>query len=228
MDRDLNAPPLNPLPWIVWALALPIIAVEVVVQLGAMGFAGGPDAIGWRLRAMEYFAFAPDFLRRSLMTGDWPLQVIWRQVSYILVQRDITSTLFVVVFLLALGKMVGEIFRWWAVALIFLASAAMGALIYTLVMPTNQIPLIGGFPAAYGLIGAFTFIMWVRHSASGSNQWRAFSMIGVLMGVQIFFGAIYGGVTWVAELGGFVTGFALSFLVAPGGPRQLMQHLRRR
>ena len=44
MDRDLNAPPLNPLPWIVWALALPLIAVEVVVQLGASGPPAMPAA----------------------------------------------------------------------------------------------------------------------------------------------------------------------------------------
>ena len=37
MQRDTNAPPLNPLPPVVWALALPIIAMEVVVNLGARG-----------------------------------------------------------------------------------------------------------------------------------------------------------------------------------------------
>lgn len=228
MDRDLNAPPLNPLPWIVWALALPLIAVEVVVQLGASGLAGGPEAVGWRLRAMEWFAFSPDFLRRALETGEWPLETLWRQVSYVLVQGEVTSTVFVVVLLLALGKMVGEVFRWWAVALVFVGSAAMAALVYTLVMPGNRVPLVGGFPAVYGLIGAFTFLMWVRQAATGGSQWRAFTLIGVLMGVQMFFGAIYGGVAWVAELAGFATGFLLSFVVAPGGWNQVMGRLRNR
>ncbi|NGM44818.1 rhomboid family intramembrane serine protease [Rhodobacter sp. SGA-6-6] len=228
MDRDLNAPPLNPLPWIVWVLALPLIAVEVVVQLGTSGLAGGPEAVGWRLRAMEWFAFSPDFLRRALETGEWPLETLWRQVSYVLVQGEVTSTVFVVVLLLALGKMVGEVFRWWAVALVFVGSAAMAALVYTLVMPGNRVPLVGGFPAVYGLIGAFTFLMWVRQAATGGNQWRAFTLIGVLMGVQIFFGAIYGGVAWVAELAGFATGFLLSFVVAPGGWNRVMGRLRNR
>ena len=228
MDRDLNAPPLNPLPWIVWVLALPLIAVEVVVQLGTSGLAGGPEAVGWRLRAMEWFAFSPDFLRRALETGEWPLETLWRQVSYVLVQGEVTSTVFVVVLLLALGKMVGEVFRWWAVALVFVGSAAMAALVYTLVMPGNRVPLVGGFPAVYGLIGAFTFLMWVRQAATGGNQWRAFTLIGVLMGVQMFFGAIYGGVAWVAELAGFATGFLLSFVVAPGGWNRVMDRLRNR
>ncbi len=228
MDRDLNAPPLNPLPWIVWVLALPLIAVEVVVQLGQSGLAGGPDAVGWRLRAMEWFAFSPDALRRALETGEWPLDTVWRQVSYILVQVDVTATLFVVVLLLALGKMVGEVFRWWAVALVFIGSAATAALVYTLVMPGNRIPLVGGFPAVYGLIGAFTFVMWIRQAATGGNQLRAFTLIGVLMGVQIFFGLLYGGLAWVAELAGFGTGFLLSFVVVPGGWRRVMGRLRDR
>ena len=228
MDPDQSAPPLNPLPWVVWVLALPLIAVEVVVQLGASGLAGGADAIGWRLRAMEWFAFSPDALRRALETGEWPLETLWRQVSYVLVQGDVSAALFVVVLLLALGKMVGEVFRWWAVALVFVGSAAMAALVYTLVMPGNRMPLVGGFPAVYGLIGAFTFVMWVRQAATGGNQWRAFTLIGVLMAVQIFFGLIYGGVAWVAELAGFGTGFLLSFVVAPGGWRRVMGRLRNR
>jgi membrane associated rhomboid family serine protease len=228
MDRDPNAPPLNPLPMIVWVLALPLIAVEVIVQLGASGFVGGPAGAGWRLTAAEWFAFVPDQLRRALETGEWSLDAVWRLVSYVLVQGDIASTLFVVVMLLALGKMVGEIFRWWAVALVFLGAAAVGALVYTLALPGNQIPLIGGFPAVYGLIGAFTFLIWVRQVATGGSQLRAFSLIGVLMGVQLFFGLLYGGLGWVAELAGFCTGFLLSFVVAPGGWGRVMRRLRNR
>ena len=49
--QDHNAPPLNPLPAIVWVLALPIIAMEVVLAAGAGGLVGGPAAIGWRIEA---------------------------------------------------------------------------------------------------------------------------------------------------------------------------------
>lgn len=228
MDRDLTAPPINPLPWIVWVLALPLIAVEVVVQLGASGLVGGPEALGWRLRAVDLFAFSPDHLRFMMVNAHWVPEILYRQISYVLVQGDITSTLFVVALLLALGKMVGEIFRWWAVALIFLGSAAFGALFYTLVLPSNSYALIGGFPAVYGLIGAFTFIMWMRQRASGGEQWRAFTLIGMLLAVQLFFGMFSGGNQWVAELGGFGAGFLMSFLVAPGGPRWLMSLFRNR
>jgi hypothetical protein len=64
--QDPNAPPLNPLPPVVWALALPIIAMEVVVNLGARGLVGGPEAVGWRLDAMQRFAFSPDLMRQMI------------------------------------------------------------------------------------------------------------------------------------------------------------------
>lgn len=229
MNQDLNAPPLNPLPWIVWALALPLIAMEVVLQLAERGLVGGQAGIGWRLQAMEYFAFSPDLLRSAWATGNWTPDAVWRLVSYVLVQGNFTAALFVVVLLLALGKMVGEVFRWWAVAAVFLAAAAVGAVVYTAVLPGNRVPLIGGYPAVYGLIGAFTYLLWVRQVATGGSQARAFTLIGMLMGVQFVFGMLFGGgYGWVAELAGFVTGFALSFLVAPGGGHRIMDRLRRR
>jgi len=227
MDHDPNAPPLNPLPWIVWALALPLIAVEVVAQLNAAGLMGEPNA-NWRGMAVQLFGFSPDYLRRSLETGDWPADAVWRLGSYVLVQLDVAATLFAVVLTLALGKMVGEAFRWWAVALIFIGSAVVAAFVYTLVLPGNRAGLVGAFPAVYGLIGGFTFLIWIRQVATGGSQLRAFALIGFLMGVQLFFGLFTGGLMWVAELAGFCTGFLLSFVVAPGGMRRVMGRLRRR
>ncbi|MFZ1338364.1 MAG: rhomboid family intramembrane serine protease [Paracoccaceae bacterium] len=229
MNRDLNAPPLNPLPWIVWVLALPLIAMEAVLQLAERGLVGGQAAIGWRLQAMEYFAFSPDLLRHAWTTGAWTPDAVWRLVSYVLVQGNLTAALFVVVLLLALGKMVGEVFRWWAVALVFVVAAAVGAVVYTVLLPGVRMPLIGGYPAVYGLIGAFTFLIWVRQVATGGSQVRAFALIGMLMGVQFVFGTLFGGgYYWVAELAGFATGFVLSFLVAPGGWGRVVARLRRR
>lgn len=228
-DRDYNAPPLNPLPPIVWALALPVIAVEGVVQLHGLGLAGGGGlAMDWRLEAVQYFAFAPDWLRDDLANGRLAERA-YRLVSYLLVNGSLTSTVFAVVMLLALGKMVGEVFRWWAVAVVFLAAGATGALAYAYLIPGNQVPLIGTFPAVYGLIGAFTFMLWVRLAATGGTQARAFTLIGFLLGFQLLFGVLFGGGwDWVADLAGFAAGFLLSFVVSPGGWGRVRARLRQR
>ena len=228
MQQNLNAPPLNPLPWVVWLLALPIIAMEVVLSLGAGGVVGGPQAIGWRLEAIQRFAFSPDFMRQMLQDGRYPLDGVARLVTYPFVHGNFTHALFVVVMLLALGKMVGEVFRWWGVVAVFFGSAIIGALVYT-VVPMTKVALIGAFPPVYGLIGAFTFLLWVKLAAVGANQNRAFLMIGFLLATQLVFGLAFGGgLDWIADLAGFATGFFLSFVVSPGGWERVRERIRQR
>jgi len=228
MTPDPNAPAINPLPWVVWVLALPVMAVEAILNLGERGIVGGPGAVGWRLAAFQDFAFSGQVFDWMLSTGRFPPDQLMRFVTYPFVHAGVTHALFVVVFILALGKMVAEIFRAWAVLLIFFGSAIMGALAYGLLVDTG-VPLVGGYPAVYGLIGAFTFVMWVRLAGTGANQYRAFTLIGFLLGIQLLFGLLFGGgKDWVADLAGFVTGFALSFLVSPGGWSRALARLRQR
>lgn len=228
MHKDLNAPPLNPLPTAVWLLALPIAAMEVVLSAGASGLLANPAAEGWRLDAVQRFAFFPDLMRRMIEAGQFPWQGMLRLVSYPLVHGGFTHALMAVVILLALGKMVGEVFRTWAMVLVFLGSALVGALAYAMV-PGLSTPLIGAYPAVYGLIGAFTFLLWVNLAAKGANQYRAFSLIGLLLGIQLLFGLLFGGgFEWVADIAGFATGFVLSFVVSPGGWARVKAKLRRR
>lgn len=228
MMDDRNAPPLNPLPPVVWALALPIIAMEVVLGLGSGGLAGGMEGAGWRLQAMERFAFSPDLMRVMIERGQYPWEHLMRLVSYPLVHGNTTHAIFALVILLALGKMVGEIFRWWAVLVVFFGAAIAGALTYT-AAPWVQAPLIGAYPPVYGLIGSFTFLLWVNLAAVGANKFRAFSMIGFLLGVQLLFGVLFGGGSeWIADLAGFAAGFALSFVVSPGGWAKVIAMIRQR
>lgn len=228
MQSDHHASPLNPLPPVVWLLVLPFVALEIVLQLGALGIAGGPGAIGWRGEALQRMALAPAMLDLMLQTGRWVPDYLRRFVTYAFVNASLTQTIFVVVFILALGKMVAEVFRAWAVVAIFLAAAIVGAVVYALI-PGVEIALYGGFPPVYGLIGAFTFILWARLGALNANRYRAFTLIGMLLAVQLVFSLLFGGnPVWIAEVAGFVTGFALSFVVAPGGPTGVLRMIRQR
>ncbi|SNX73818.1 rhomboid family protein [Cereibacter ovatus] len=228
MRHDYSAPPINPLPGVVWLLALPIIAMEAVLGLGQTGLVGGAAAEGWRLDAWQRFAFSPDLMRAMIETGTYPWQAMVRLVSYPIVHASFLHALMAVVILLALGKMVAEVFRPWAVLAVFFGSALAGALAYT-ALPFVRAPLIGAYPAVYGMIGAFTFLLWVKLAATGGNQYRAFSLIGLLLAIQLLFGLFFqGGYDWVADLAGFATGFLLSFAVSPGGWARVMAKLRRR
>ncbi len=229
MTPDYKIAPVNPLPAVVWLLVLPIAAVEIVLAVTA-GI-GSNTFVGWRSQAIEATAFSGLLWDRMIEVGDYSPRNLLRLVSYVFVQWNYVQALFVCVFTLALGKYVGEIYRWWAVAVVFFFSAAVGAVAYGALLDV-QLPLVGGYPAAYGLIGALTFIIWTRLGAEGVNRARAFLFIGALMVWQLGFGAVeflYYGQTdfyFVAELAGFAAGFLISFVVSPGGWRRVLAKLR--
>ena len=227
MSSENFTPAVNPLPPAVAALFLVIMAIEVIFSLGARGLVGGPEAIGWRLEAVETYAFSGDIFWWMYESGRWPVEHLMRFVSYPFVHGSFTQALFVGVFVLAMGKMVAEVFGGIAMIFIFVMSAIGGALAYALIAQESY-PLIGGFPPVYGLIGAFTFMLWRSLSLVGANQAKAFTLIAFLMGFQLVFGLLFGGQKdWVADLAGFSTGFCLSFFVSPGGWMRLRGYIRR-
>ena len=227
-ETDPTASPFNSLPWVVWALALPIIAMELVLNLAAREIIGGPAGPGWRLMAVQDYAVAQNVMEFLYNNRLWE-EMALRAFAYPFVHSGFTHALFAVVILLALGKMVGEVFRWWAVLVVFFTSAIVAALAYTLILPEGAAPLFGGYPAVYGLIGGFTYLLWVNLGAVGANKYRAFTMIGFLLGVQLLFGLIFGGgFEWVADLAGFASGFLISFVVSPGGFGRIRDMMRQR
>lgn len=234
-----NESPINQLPAIVWILSLPMIASEAVFALARLGFmnngmGGQGAALAMRQIAAERTAFLPSMLYRA-----WDAQTVmgaqlWRILTYSFISASFTQALFVVVFLLALGNMVGSVFRPLAVVALFFGSAIGGALVFTLcglAFPRIlNVALIGGYPAVYGLIGAFTFLIWVRLGQQNANRMRAFTMIAALMAFQLVFGIIFQDTTflWIADIAGFATGFLLSFVLIPGGFREVVAQLRQR
>jgi len=226
MDQEPHNGAVNPLPPVVAALFLVIMGIEIAFFLGTRGVVGGPAAVGWRLSAIQSYAFSGEIFDWMWDSGVWPVEHLIRFVSYPFVHVSFTHALFVGVFVLAMGKLVGEVFGSLAMLAIFLASAVGGALAYAVLLD-DPVPLVGGFPAVYGLIGAFTFILWRRLGLVGANQSRAFSLIAILMGIQLLFGLIFGGSRdWVADLAGFGTGFALSFFLSPGGWARMRGKIR--
>ena len=228
MSGSQDISPVNPLPPVVVALALVFIAVELVFQAGAKGYIGGPEAVGWRLEAMREYGFSGVVFDWMLETGRYPAEHLKRFVTYPFVHISFTGTVMAIVFLLALGKMVGEIFGPVGFLTIFFLSAIVGALAHGLLLD-EVFPLIGGFPAVYGLIGSYTFLLWFSLSGKGNTQFKAFSLIAILMGLQLVFGLLFGSnKSWVADIVGFATGFFVSFLLVPGALRRVLERLRRR
>ena len=94
MVHPHNEPPLNPMPPVVMALFIVIVGVEAVFSLGAYGVVGGPGAVGWRLEAMERFAFFAPVLGWMFETGQFPANHLVRFLSYPFVHATFTHAIF--------------------------------------------------------------------------------------------------------------------------------------
>ncbi|MEO1140378.1 MAG: rhomboid family intramembrane serine protease [Pseudomonadota bacterium] len=220
--------PVNPIPPLILAIAGVIVALELVFQLGSRGMAGGPAAVGWRSEAIRTYGFSNRALAFMIETGTVRLDYVLRFVTYPFVHGSLMHALFASVMVLAIGKFVSERIETWAVLVLFFVSCISGALAFGLIYPDGP-GLIGAFPGVYGLIGGFTFLIWLRLGELGENQMRAFGLIGFLMAFQLIIGLLYeDGNTWIADVAGFVAGFALSFVLVPGGWTKLREKLQRR
>lgn len=228
MTHPDDQSPVNPLPPVVTALFLLLVGVEATLWLGSKGIVGGSAAVGWRLEAIQRYAFSSNIFDWMIATGQFPAEHVIRFVSYQFVHYNFTHALFGGVLLLAMGKMVGEVFSGWATLAIFVVSGIMGALGYA-VLFDSSVPLMGSYPGVYGLIGAFTFLLWASLGEVGAPQARAFSLIGMLVAIQLGFNLLFGGnPDWVADVVGFGTGFGLSFVLTPGGWQRIREKIRRR
>ena len=232
MSDTPDPSPFNALPPAVWFLFAALALPELAFSLGEAGLVGGPQAIGWRLEALNSYAFSGQAFDFMVENGVILWEHMLRFVSYPFVSGTFTSTLIGGVVVLAMGKLVGEALGGWAVWLLFMLCSIVGALVMGLL--TSQSWLAGAYPGAYGLIGTFTFLYWQKQVATGGAPSQAFLLIGVLMGLQLVFAALSGvagqspSYRWVAELTGALTGFGLTAFVVPGGMARLLATLRQR
>lgn len=220
--------PFNALPPAVIALVVLIAGIELLFQVGTYGLIGGPEAVGWRVAAMEDYGYFNSVFEAMRANNIWPLEHVIRFLSYSMIHVSFVQMLMACVFILALGKMVGEIFGNLAFLTVFVLAAVSGALAYGL-LSNSSMPLLGAYPGAYGLIGSYTFILWIGLGAMQENQLRAFSLIGFLLGIQLVWGLLFGSdPTWIAELAGFCAGFLVSPLLVPGAFPRILAKLRKR
>ncbi|MEO0386488.1 MAG: rhomboid family intramembrane serine protease [Pseudomonadota bacterium] len=225
---DHDAPPFNPVPAIVLVPALAILAVEVAVQAGASGFVGGPAAIGWRLSLVQSFGFFDALWEQMLATGYTGQGALWRPVTYVFFHFSFVDALFAAVILLAIGNRVARVFSAFAIGVVFLASAAVGAAVFGLVRDTDQ-PLVGAWPVVYAFVGLLTWTLWITARRTGDDPAVAFQLVGMLVALQLFFWVAFGASTnLAADLSGFLTAFLLAPVLVPGGIGHVRQLLRAR
>ncbi len=222
-ERPFNSVPLVPL-----VLVAVIVAVELVLSAAAQGWITGPAGIGWRAGVLQDYAFAPAVMTEIFERGRGTFDLWKRFATYPFVHGSFTHALWAAVLLLALGKFVGEVFRPMAFLLLFALCSVFGAAVYGIASPRN-VALFGAYPGIYGLIGAYTYLMWLTLERMGENQLKAFQLIGILLGLMLVYSMIYGAApTWIAEVAGFLIGLFVAPVLAPGGWAAFLARIRQR
>ena len=221
-------PPVNPIPPVIILLVLAMVLVEGALSLAEAGIVGGRTGIGWRIAAIQDYGISPLVLDVIITRSDYAFDLIRRFVTYPFVHGDFTHALFCMALLLALGKFVGDAFGSVKTFVVFIGSAIFGALVFSL-LASDTSALFGGYPPVFGLIGAYTYLLWLRLGETGGNQLAAFRLIGFLLALQLVFGLLFGSSqTWIAEIAAFAFGFGVATILVPGGWGALLTRLRQR
>jgi rhomboid protease GluP len=228
--RDLNAPPLNPLPGAVWVIVLAIACVEAMLWAATAGWIGGPQAIGWRLEAIQRFAFSGAIQDWMIETARAPPRHLVRYLSYPFVQAGPMPALLVVVMLAGLGKAVAEGLGPTRLLVAALVPPVLAAVVFGLILRGHDLAwLIGAWPMVFGLVGAYTWLQRDRARGDPGQQRRAFGLIGVLLLARLGFGLLAEtGHGWIADLAAFALGYALMAATRPGSAGRLAARLRQR
>ncbi|MBL4761795.1 MAG: rhomboid family intramembrane serine protease [Gammaproteobacteria bacterium] len=214
-DPDMNAAPINPLPWVVVLLVVAIGGIELVFQAAEAGYLGGQQGIGWRLAMVQKYAFSDTMFDWMRINGLYSADNILRFFSYSFIHQTFMHAVFAVVFVLAIGKFVAEVINPFAVLAIFFGSAAGAAAIYSIALD-QQYAMIGAYPAIYGLIGAFTWLRFTALQGNGQSGLRAFNLIIFFMAIALIYKFMFGGSNdWLAELIGFCVGFGFAIIFGP-------------
>lgn len=215
MEDSFNArrqgPPAPPA--IVWAMALAFAALELIFNLGQWG-----ETL--RLWAFSHFAFFDLYLDAALAGRSVPPEFWLSFFTYSFLHGGFTHLLFNGVIFLALGGVLANALGTWRFLALFFFASATGALLWGLAF-TSQPPghLVGASGALFGFFGALKRWEWRWTAATGASRRRFWGTIFALILLNLFlaiFGAAGLTVAWEAHLGGFIGGWLIAPVLAPG------------
>ncbi len=217
-ERPQKQAAFNPISPIVVVLVVAMVAVELALQAAEHRLIGGPLAEGWRVEMMRFFGFHKAVFDHVLTGGEVQPNVVWPFLSYLFIHRSFMHMLIAAALILAMGKLISDMFSGLAVLVLFVACGLAGALAFGLFSKAGGFPLIGAYPVFYGFIGTFTWIRIFDLRAQNLSILPAFSAIGMFL---LFRGglSLYAGVSndWMADLTGLITGFLMAYILAPDG-----------
>ena len=213
--NNVNSPLINPLPPVILIITLLLVVVEIIFQIVEVGLLSSFSNEITRNNVIVNYAFFGSLQDWMISNLNFKWSFLCRYFTFPFIHFNFLQTVIAIVMFLALGKMVCEVYNGFLFLILIISSSFCGAFFYGLILD-DQFPLVGAFPAIYGLIGAYTYLLWVSMKFLGARSANAFILVAVLLGIQIIFKVVFNGSNdWVADLFGFLTGFLFASLIQP-------------
>ena len=213
--NNVNSPLINPLPPVILIITLLLVVVEIIFQIVEVGLLSSFSNEITRNNVIVNYAFFGSLQDWMISNLNFEWSFLFRYLTFPFIHFNFLQTVIAIVMFLALGKMVCEVYNGFLFLILIISSSFCGAFFYGLLLD-DQFPLVGAFPAIYGLIGAYTYLLWVSMKFLGARSANAFILVAVLLGIQIIFKIAFNGSNdWVADLFGFLTGFLFASLMQP-------------
>lgn len=201
---------LNPLPFVVWALILPIGGVEFVLSMAEAGLVNWAGSAGWRDAAVQTFGITPALQDWMVANRALPLEHLSRYAAFGFVHLGPVQAVLVMAIVAGLGTVTAPVLGSGRVLAVALTAQGVGAVTFGLVGAQDGW-LVGGYPLVFALAGIYAAVQW--HEGAGA---RAFSLLGVLVVGRLALAALMGGRDFSADLAAACIGFALALVLRPG------------
>ncbi len=195
-------PIFNNIPLGVLSLGVIILLIEVVIQIFGSEF---------RSLFLIYFGFFPGnimFLTEDLFFGQKYLMFI----TYSLIHGSFFHMALNLCLILALGKKLEEHLGHIKLWILFFSTASFGAFFYLLILPNEQLPMVGASGSIFGFFGYWKgrelLFRLEKRMPMEPIMTFLFALIVANFLMVLF---LPFGLAWQAHLGGIVFGFFLAF-----------------
>jgi rhomboid protease GluP len=141
----------------------------------------------------------------------------WRLFAAMFLHIGVTHFLFNAWALYSLGRDIESFYGSLRFIAIYLLSGLFGGLAYYLLGPPQTAVVIsaGASGAIFGIVGA-ELAFWLRNRLLfGDFGKQRLMNLGILVGINVVFGASTPGINNLAHMGGLVSGFALAWMLTP-------------
>ncbi len=205
-------------------VTLSIIAVNTLIWLilGTPAISSPETA---RAAALS-FGFIPSVAHHmKTLPAEFLVLPAWTSyVTYAFLHADFMHLAGNMIFLWVFADNVEDALGHWRFLVFYLATAAAGAWMHGMVLPSSDSPLIGASGAAAGVIGAYLMLhpnvrVWVLALGRIPLRLPAFWVLGAWIAYQLGMMLFSGGskVSWSAHVGGVAAGIVLVVFMRKSG-----------